>query len=150
MYTTEDMRRANSLVRRYGLILAAGLALLLAAYVAAIFAGKQGLMLSIALIALWFAALEVCLWLRPAAKYRAFLREMASGLRRTCICTTDGLDANVQLQDGVRVHALQVRLADGDTRIFYLNASKAAGFPADGKTIRLISFGRHITAWEDA
>ena len=35
-----------------------------------------------------------------------------------------------QLQDGVRVHALQVRLPDGDSRIFYLNASKAEFLPA--------------------
>lgn len=149
MYTREDMRIASGLVRRYSLILCAGLALLLAAYAAAAVAGSQGLMLLIALAAFWFAALEISLWLRPALKYRAFLRGLNSGLRRECVCITDGLDACVQLQDGVRVHALQVKLENGDTRIFYLNVSKTEGFPAAGRTVRLISYGRHITAWED-
>lgn len=149
MYTQADMRRANALVRRRSLILGIGLFLLLAAYIAAILAGSQGLMLAIALAAFWFASLEICIWLRPAAKYRAFLREAEKGLRRECVCTVESLDTKIQLQDGVRVYAIQVRLADGDTRIFYLNASKTENFPAVGKTLRLTGYGRHIMAWEE-
>ena len=132
MYTKEDMRAADAAVRRYVLLLALPLALLLAAYVAAGLLGKQGLMLAILLAAFWFASIEACL-----------------GLRRECICTTDHLDEKIQVQDGVRVLALQVRIDDGDTRIFYLNASKTAMFPPDGRKICITSFGRHVVEWRN-
>ena len=149
MYTKEDMRAADAAVRRYVLLLALPLALLLAAYVAAGLLGNQGLMLAILLAAFWFASIEACLWLRPAVQYRNFLREMEKGLRRECICTTDHLNEKIQLQDGVRVHALQVCIDDGDTRIFYLNASKTAMFPPDGRKICITSFGRHVVEWRN-
>lgn len=149
MYTREDMRLANMLVRRYGLILFIPLAFLLAGYVCAILAGSQTAMLCILLVAFWYSALEIALWLCPAVQYRAFLREMDKGLRRECLCCVEKINQNIQTRDGVRVFSLQVRLQDGDTRIFYLNASKAEGFASDQKQIRLTAFGRHIVDWRE-
>ena len=147
MYTQDDLRRAQSLVVRYALILGAVLAVLLAAYIAAVLMDSQGAMLLILLSAFWFAALEIALWLRPMVQYRGFLREMMCGLRRECPCTLDDLEERIQLQDGVRVHALQVRLEDGDTRIFYVNASKRQLLPPMQTRLILISYGRHLVDW---
>lgn len=150
MYTREDVRCAEALVRRYGLMLALGLGLLLAAYAAAVFAGSQALMLVIAALAFWFAALEIVLWLRPAVQYRAFLREMEKGLRRECIGRIEEYSEDVRREDGVRVRTVQMRLEDGDTRLFYLNISKASDFPAAGRKVEIICFGRHVVDWRDA
>lgn len=149
MYTREDIRCADGLVRRYSLILVAILVPLLAAYVYAVILGRQMLMLAILLAAFWLGALETALYLRPALRYRAFLRDMANGLRRECSCEIHSFDPATQLQDGARVHALQVRLRDGDTRVFYLNASKTDGFPEPGKAVCITAFGRHIVDWRE-
>ena len=149
MYTQQDMCNANALVRRYGLILGLGLALLLACYVSAILAGSQLLMLLIALAAFWFAMLLSCIWLYPACKYRAFLRDMNRGLRREYLFTVDKIHAEVVLRDGVRVNEMQVILENGDTRIFYLNISKSENFPAEGSKIHITAYGRHILQWEE-
>lgn len=147
MYNQEDMRRANALVMRYALILGLGLALLLAVYVVAILRGSQILMLAIALLAFWFIALEVCLWLRPAMAYRTFLRDMNKGLRRETICAISDIDPETSLQDGVRVRTMRVALDDGDTRVFYINISKP--FPPENRKIHLTAYGRHIVQWEE-
>ena len=147
MYNPEDMHKANAMVRRYGLILGLGLAALLAAYVAAILMGSQLLMLGIAVLAFWFASLEICLWLRPAVQYRKFLTDMNRGLRREYACSVDFIGENVILQDGVRVREVHVSLEDGDTRIFYINICKAT--PVANRKIRLTAYGRHILNWEE-
>ena len=147
MYNQEDLRQANALVRRYALILGFGLGALLAAYIAAIFMGKQLLMLAIALTAFWFASLEICLWLRPAAQYKKFLADMNRGLRREYTCTVTEIGSKTILQDGVRVREVHVTLEDGDSRIFYINISK--DFPAACRKIRLTAYGRHILNWEE-
>lgn len=147
MYTNEDMRSANALVRRRAVMLAAVLLCALAAYVPAVLARSQIAMLAILIAAFWLAAPMIALGLKPALDYRTFLREMQSGLRRECTCTLDRIDNSVTVQDGVRVHTLQVRLDDGDTRIFYLNIHKTDGFPAAGTSIVLTAYGRHVTDW---
>ena len=149
IYTPEDIRSADALVRRYSLILAAALAVLLAAYVSAIILGSRIAMLLILQMAFWFSALEIALWLRPSVRYRGFLRDMRQGLRRECVCRLLSIDENIQHQDGVRVHGAEVRLEGGDTRIFYFNASKHVLFPGTDAKIRIHAFGRHVVQWEE-
>lgn len=147
MYTQEDMRRSTALLHRYVAILCAVLLPLLGLYVFAAVKGSQMAMLLILIAALCFAGPETALYLAPALRYRNFLREMEKGLRRECLCSVESVDETVQMQDGVRVFALQVRLKDGDTRLFYLNASKKENFPPENRALRLISFGRHVVDW---
>ena len=51
----------------------------------------------------------------------------------------------MELQDGARVREMQVRLSDGDSRIFYVNADHADQVPEPGVQIELESYGRHVT-----
>jgi len=147
MYTEADLHRADQSVKRRTLALLLLLLILLAGYVAAILAGREALMLVLLLCGFWIVAPVAVLWLLPVAKYRRFLKEMADGLRRECRCTLDSISQEIALQDGVRVHALQVRLEDGDTRLFYVNASKADLLPPMETQLILLSWGRHLVDW---
>lgn len=148
MYNPEYFAAAERIAKRRTAVLAIVLALALAGYVAAILAGFRWLMLAILLAGFLFAVFYGDLKLLPALRCRKFLGEMRVGLRRNLLCRVDARDQNPQLQDGLRVYAQQVRLPDGDTRIFYLNADHAPHFPEQGTCIRLESYGRHITGFE--
>ena len=145
LYTQEDRRRAEWLARRWSLLLGGAELVLLAAYVVGIALGRRWMMLA-ALLLGFIAALflgEMCLL--PVLRYRKFLRELDGGLRRTLVCTVDGLKEETGMQDGARVRKLQVRLRDGDSRIFYVNADHAGRIPEPGAEIELESCGRHVT-----
>lgn len=145
LYTQEDRQRADQLARKWALLLGGAELALLAAYVAGVALGWRWMMLAALLpgfaVALFLG--DLCLW--PALRYRRFLRELDSGLRRSVICTVDLLKEQPEMQDGARVRELQVRLDDGDSRIFYVNADHAGEIPEPGAEIELESCGRHVT-----
>ena len=145
LYTQEDRSRAEQLARRWALLLGGAELVLLAAYVAGIALGRRWTMLAALLLAFLLALFLGDLCLLPALRYRKFLRELESGLRRRLVCTVDCLKAEAEMQDGARVRELQVRLNDGDSRIFYVNADHADQIPEPGAQIELESYGRHVT-----
>ena len=144
MYQEADLRRAEAGLRKYAILMGVGLALCLGAYVWALVARRETAGYLILLAGLFYALPLGMLKLYPALKYRNFVRELLRGLRREAVGRIDFIDPAIQIQDGVRVHLVQLRLEDGDTRLFYLNADKTAEFPQTGALVRLKSFGRHI------
>ena len=145
LYTQENRRRAERLARKWALILGGAELVLLAAYIAGIALGWRWAMLAALLLA-FVAALflgDLCLLL--ALRYRRFLQELDSGLRRRTVCTVESLKEEAGMQDGARVRELKVRLDDGDSRIFYVNADHADQIPEPGAEIELESCGRHVT-----
>ena len=145
LYTPEERRRAELLARRWTLILGGAELVLLAAYVVGIALGSRWAMLAALLLGFIAAQFLGDLCLLPALRYRKFLRELDRGLRRSVICTVDSLKEEAVMQDGARVRELQVRLDDGDGRIFYVNAGHAGQIPGPGAEIELESCGRHVT-----
>ena len=145
LYTDGERKRAERLARKWALILGGVELMLLTAYVAGILLDLRWAMLAALLLGFVVALflVDLCLW--PALRYRRFLRELDEGLRRRAICTVDGLRDAVEMRDGARVRELQVRLSDGDSRIFYVNADCAAWIPEPGARIELESCGRHVT-----
>ena len=145
LYTEGDRTRAERLARRWTLILGGAELVLLAAYVAGIALGRRWMMLAALLLGFIAALFLGDLCLLPALRYRKFLRELETGLRRSAICTVDSLKPEAELQDGARVREMQVRLSDGDSRIFYVNVDHADQVPEPGAQIELESCGRHVT-----
>ena len=145
LYTQEDRQRAEHLARKWTLILGSAELVLLAAYVAGILLGWRWAMLAALLLAFVVALFLGDLCLLPALRYRKFLRELDRGLRRSVTCTVASLKEEAGIQDGARVRELQVRLDDGDSRIFYVNADHAGQIPEEGTEIELESCGRHVT-----
>lgn len=145
LYTDGERKRAERLARKWALTLGGVELMLLTAYVAGILLDLRWAMLAALLLGFVAALLlgDLCLW--PALRYQRFLRELDEGLRRRAICTVDGLRDAVEMRDGARVRELQVRLSDGDSRIFYVNADCAAWIPEPGARIELESCGRHVT-----
>lgn len=145
LYTEGDRTRAKQLARRWTLLLGGAELVLLAAYVAGIALGRRWMMLAALLLGFIAALFLGDLCLLPALRYRKFLRELETELRRSAICTVDFLKEEVELQDGARVREMQVRLSDGDSRIFYVNVDHADQVPEPGAQIELESYGRHVT-----
>lgn len=145
LYTEGDRTRAERLARRWTLILGGAELVLLAAYVAGIALGRRWMMLAALLLGFIAALFLGDLCLLPALRYRKFLRELETGLRRSAICTVDFLKEEAEMQDGARVREMQVRLSDGDSRIFYVNVDHADQVPEPGAQIELESYGRHVT-----
>lgn len=149
MYDRKDLRGAEKRLRAHTFWMLSLPLLMLMAYVAAIFAGKPIWMLVSMLLAfVWLMLTADLCWL-PAVRYRNFLREMNRGQRHSLRCILDEMQKETQLQDGVRVRALQVRLPEsGDCRIFYINIDKLDRLPAMGACVELTSYGRHIVNCE--
>ena len=145
LYTQENRRRAERLARKWALILGGAELVLLAAYIAGIALGWRWAMLAALLLAFVAALFLGDLCLLPALRYRRFLQELDSGLRRRTVCTVESLKEEAGMQDGARVRELKVRLDDGDSRIFYVNADHADQIPEPGAVIELESCGRHVT-----
>ena len=144
MYTEKDVFLARKCLLRTAGWMTAVLAVLLAGYAAALVQGRYAPAAVLAVVMLVFGLFFGDLLLMPRLRYARFLKEMGKGLRRSADCVLEHVDAAVQMQDGVKVHALQVRLADGDSRIYYLNASKLDFLPEMGTGIRVVSYGRHV------
>ena len=145
LYTQENRRRAERLARKWALILGGAELVLLAAYISGIALGWRWAMLAALLLAFVAALFLGDLCLLPALRYRRFLQELDSGLRRRTVCTVESLKEEAGMQDGARVRELKVRLDDGDSRIFYVNADHADQIPEPGAEIELESCGRHVT-----
>ena len=148
LYVEDDLRCASARLRKYAFLLGAGLALCMGAYVWALVVRRETAGYLILLAGFIYALPLGMLRLYPALKYRDFVRELLRGLRREVCGSIDCIDPAVQVQDGVRVHTVQLRLEDGDTRLFYLNADKLDVFPRPGEKICLISYGRHVAGVE--
>lgn len=150
IYREADLQAARTRARHWEWVLGGLLAPLLALYGYAVWQGAQGAMLALLLAAYVLILFVGDNYLLPARRYARFLREMERGLRREAECVPESLEEAVQLQDGVRVRSMQVRLcADGDSRVFYLDAAKAEMAPPMGARVRLVSYGRHAVAWEE-
>ena len=145
LYTQENRRRAERLARKWALILGGAELVLLAAYIAGIALGWRWAMLAALLLAFVAALFLGDLCLLPALRYRRFLQELDSGLRRRTVCTVESFKEEAGMQDGARVRELKVRLDDGDSRIFSVNADHADQIPEPGAEIELESCGRHVT-----
>lgn len=149
MYSSMDMQEARRSLNRCCGLLALIVAPLLAVYVLGVLMGWQGLMLAVLLVGFACVVFVCDLKLLPALRYVRFLRDMERGLRRNVDCVLDRMAEDVQLQDGVHVHALHVRLKEGsDSRIFYVNVSKAALLPVMGTEVRITAYGRHVVDFE--
>lgn len=144
MYTERDAQMAVKSLLRVALIMAAVLLVLLAGYITVLVKGEAALAAILAVGMLVFGLFFGDLLLLPRLRYVRFLKEMGRGLRRSVDCILQETDENVQRQDGVFVRALQVQLDDGDSRIYYLNASKMDFLPETGSRVRLVSYGRHV------
>jgi len=149
MYGPEDTRNAEKRLRKCTAVLLCVPLALLAVYAFAAVEGRQAMMLAVLLAAfLWLLLAGDLVWL-PAKRYARFLREMNKGLRRSALCIPERIEAEAQMQDGVSVHALHVRLKDcGDSRIYYVNRSKLSFMPAMGEKLIITSYGRHVVDWE--
>lgn len=149
MYNQNDIQEARRSLNRCCGLLVSVLLPLLAVYLMGILKGWQGMMLAVLLAGFACAVLVCDLKLLPVLRYVRFLEGMEKGLRRSMDCTLERLDTHVQMQDGIRVYALHVRLkADGDSRIFYVNASKVNCLPQMGAQVRLTGYGRHVVRCE--
>lgn len=145
MYTEQDRVEIRQRIKKYSLILAAMLVVLIAGYVASMIVRTQvGAMVTGVLI--WAVILFMwTLFLHPCIRYRAFLRDMELGMSREVRGSVVEVSSQEDLQDGVRVLPVRIQLADeDDERIVYLNVSKAEGFPAAGTDVKLSCYGRHI------
>lgn len=148
LYSGKDMQDARRGVQKYACLTAMVLLPMLAVYVFVLVKGVYALTLVMALMMLIWLLLAGDLLLKPRLHYARFLKEMNGGLRRQAICIPEDLSDDIQLQDGVRVRSLQVRLCDGgESRIFYVNASKTEFLPQMNVPIALVSWGRHITGF---
>lgn len=149
MYNQMDMQEARRSLNRCCGLLALILAPLLAAYVLGIVKGWQSLMLAALLLGFACTVFICDLRLLPAMRYVRFLKEMGKGLRRDMICIPESLETQIQMQDGVHVHALHVRLeADGDSRILYVNAVKVDMLPPMDTRVHITGYGRHVVNCE--
>ena len=144
-YTEKDDICAAARLRRSIIGMCAVLLPMIALYVLAILKGARMGMLAALLAAFAWILFWGDMRLIPALRYGAFLKDMRMGLRRSTECILVRLEEKEQMQDGVRVRALHVRICDGeDSRIFYLNASHGEHCPAMGMQVRIFSYGRHI------
>lgn len=148
MYSCEDLKQAKRVFGyRLGVLLAL-LTPLTAVYICEIVKGRETMMLAVLLAGFACVVFAGDIWLLSAWRYMRFLREMDRGLRRSVVCVIEHIESKPQMQDGVRVYALQVRLQDGESRIFYLNISKMKQFADAGVRVKLTSYGRHVVDFE--
>ena len=175
MYSEQDMNEINVRIRRDWLTLVPVLAAILAVYIYALAARVQWLAMAAGPLLFVAACYGFLARLWPNLRYRRFLRDMESGLSREIRGTIVGISDAAQLQDGVMVLPVRLRVAAGadgdrpavgesaqaqrlrlegagedtrDERILYLNVSKRQHMPAPGTKAVLHCFGRHIKSVE--
>ena len=91
--------------------------------------------------------------MRPHLRYKKFLENMQTGLRRTVVGEYLGMDEELQQHDDVQVHAVRIRLdeienaeEDDDlVRIYYVNHTKTSFLPVAGTRVTASCWGRHLT-----
>lgn len=145
MYTEQDFIDIRRKLRRHRVALAIVLAALLAAYVFALARGVKGLAYAAAVLFGASATFGVLWSLLPCKRYLRFLNDMRQGGSHEFVGTLSDVSSQAEPQDGARVLPVHLVLDEPkDERTFYLNVSKAEGFPAPGTHVRLRCFGRHI------
>ena len=149
MYSERDIAQARGRLRRCIVALAVALLAILALYAFALARRVQWL----AYVAAALLAVAACYGLLakvvPCQRYLRFLTEVGEGGRHEFEGTLTRVSAQREPQDGAMVLPVHLLLdAEQDERTYYLNASKAEGFPAPGAHVRLRCFGRHIVQAE--
>ena len=149
MYTEQDFTDIRAALRRHEISLGVALVLLLAVYIFALARGVQALAYAAAVLLAIAACYGLLAKIVPCARYLRFLTDMKQGGSHRFEGTVTAVGEKEELQDGARVLPVTLLLDDpADERAFYLNATKAAGFPGAGAHVRLECFGRHIKAVE--
>ena len=174
MYSEQDMKQVDAMLRREWLALGPALAIIAGAYIYALAARVRWLLFVAGGLLFVVLCYGILARLLPLLRYRGFLRDMDSGLSREMRVAILEISEKPELQDGAMVLPVRVRLEqDGtgakpvpreslaaerlskqtmedtrDERILYLNASKREQFPGPGATVTLRCFGRHIRAVE--
>lgn len=145
MYSERDIIDINSKIKKNFQMLVPMLILLIAAYVAALLMAAQWLVYAVGALICVVACYGVIACLAPNMRYRRFLLDMQEGLSREMKGRIVEISHKSDYQDGVRVLPVRIFLeSEQDERIVYLNASKTEDFPAEGETVVLRCYGRHI------
>lgn len=149
MYSERDITEARARLRRSAILLIVALVAILALYAFALARRVQAL----AYVAAALLAVAACYGLLakvlPHERYLRFLTEVGQGGRHEFVGTLTDVSTQREPQDGAMVLPVHLMLdAEQDERTYYLNASKAEGFPAPGAHVRLKCFGRHIVEAE--
>ena len=147
MYTEQDGKMIRQRIKKYSVILAVGLAILLAAFIVGLSVNVRSKALTMAAgIAMFaYACFMWVMLIYPCVKYNRFLKDMQEGLTKEINCEIREIVEKEEMQDGVRVLPVHVFLEDEqDERILYANVSKLDQLPKKGEKARLGCFGRHI------
>lgn len=149
MYSERDIAEARSRLRRSVVVLIVALLMLLALYVFALVRRMQGLAYGAAALLAIAACYGLLAKVVPCERYMRFLTDMEQGGRHEFVGTLTDVSAQNEPQDGAVVRQVHLLLdAEQDEHTYYLNASKAEGFPVAGTRVRLKCFGRHIVEAE--
>jgi len=145
VYTEQDRQAIRQKIKKYWIIAAAAEIVIIAVWVLSMkyriepLAYVSGIGIFAFFCALW------CMLLGPAMRYNGFLKDMQEGESRVLEGSIAKIDEEIELQDGVRVHAVHMVLKESqDERIVYLNVSKREMMPVEGVEVKLNCFGRHI------
>lgn len=145
MYSEADTLEINRRIRRYRMRLIPLLIALLALAALGYARRIQPLALGGLALAAAAAIFGIVFYLWPCLRYRAFLRDMSTGLSREMVGTVVAVSDDIEPQDGARVQQVRILLTEAqDERIIYLNASKRDLMPPVGSEARFKLYGRHI------
>lgn len=145
MYTEQDRTLIVSRIKKYAAITVVGEIVFLTLWVLSMKFRLAVLAYASGIGVFAFCCMMWCMFLGPAVRYSGFMRDMQEGGSRLVEGSILSIDEAVELQDGVRVHAVHVLLKEEqDERIVYLNASKRDQLPGAGAEVSLDCFGRHI------
>lgn len=145
MYSQQDYIDINRKIRKKEVILGAALIAFLAGYILALILRIKWLAMLCGPLLFVAACFGITFALWPDLRYRNFLRDLDSRLTQEISGTVLSVSKEAELQDGAMVLPVHIRLdKDQDDHIFYLNASKADGFPPVGTKVTMQCGGRHI------
>lgn len=149
MYSERDITEARARFRRSVASLIVALVAILALYAFALARRVQALAYAAAALLAVAACYGLLAKVVPYQRYLRFLTEVNEGGRHEFVGTLTNVSTQSEPQDGATVLPVHLMLdAEQDERTYYLNASKAEGFPAPGTHVRLKCFGRHIVEAE--
>lgn len=147
MYSEQDGKIIRQRIRKYSVILAIGMAILLAAFIIGMTESvrSKALVMAAGIAMFAYACFMWVMLIYPCVKYNRFLKDMQEGLTKEIDCTILEIVNKEEVQDGVRVLPVHVYLEDEqDERILYVNVSKLDQLPKAGAKAHLGCFGRHI------
>ena len=145
MYSERDFIEARRRLRRSLIGLAAALLALLAVYGFALAKGVKWLAYGAGALLALTACYGILAKAMPWSRYLRFLTDLQAGGSREYAGTVVSVSGESEPQDGAQVLPVHLLLDEPrDERTFYLNLSKAEGFPPAGTRVRLRCCGRHI------